>query len=324
MADTALKEPNREAPSALGATGAQPTTIGGAPAPAIQPEQALAVTDFGDDAGAGMEGTRLEEQTTPFLRMAQGLSPELNPGKGEYIRGLALGMLFNTATREVYPGVPGVEAVVCGKDYHYGLWVPRDLGGGFRGAVPPEDPIVRSTIARMTEKYGSSARFKLPRYKDGRWTDDPARTRDTDEPVELVETGQLYVLYAPDKITADNAQRAIIACTSTALPAYSRYITRHMNALWPQRNGGRKPAPIFAYRWRFTTFQDKNNRGEFYNWKIDLSPPGATFLEALYAREDPELFAMAREFFSLVRAGAVKPDESASAAAVDDPEHVPF
>src|SRR5581483_7197247 len=85
---------------------------------------ALTITDFGDEAGVGFEGTRLEEQTVPFLRMAQGLSPELNPGKGEYIPGLALGMIFNTASRELYPS-SGVEFIACRKEYGYGQWIPR-------------------------------------------------------------------------------------------------------------------------------------------------------------------------------------------------------
>ncbi len=61
--------------------GKLPATTGNGGVPVVADP-----TDFGAEAGAGFEGTRLEEQTVPFLRMAQGLSPELNnPGKGEHI-----------------------------------------------------------------------------------------------------------------------------------------------------------------------------------------------------------------------------------------------
>jgi len=283
-------------------------------------------TDFGEDAGAGFENTRMEEQRTPLLRMAQGLSPELNPAKGEYIRGLALGMIFNTATREVYDGREGLECVFCWKDYGYGQWIPRDLGGGYRGMLSPDDALVRATISRMAEKYGSSARFKMPHYRDGQWSDEPARTRDTNEAIELVETGQLYALYAPNgELSADNYSRAIIPFTSTAMGAYTGYVTRHSNALWPQRDGTRKSAPIFAYRWRLTTFGDKNGKGEFSNWRIDLVPPGGSFIDALYAKNDPYLHHAARAFFTLCKTGIVKPDDTAAPAADRaDSEDVPF
>lgn len=290
-------------------------------------DNALAVVDFGDDAGAGFEHVRLEEQTTPFLRMAQGLSPEINPGKGEYIRGLSLGDIFNTASREVYRGSEGLECVFCFRDYHYGSWIPRDLGGGYRGAISPEDPLVREVQTRMLQKYGSSGRFKMPRYRDGRWTDEPARTRDTNEAVELIETGQLYLLYSQGVLTADTAQRAIIAFTSTALPVYNRYVTRHNNALWPQPSGRRAPAPIWAYKWHLVTFQDKNSKGEYFNWKLELAPQGASFMEALYARDEPELFQMARDFHYLAKSGGVTPADPTAGmpevgAGIDD--EIPF
>lgn len=286
---------------------------------------ALATYDFGDDAGAGMENTRMEEQTTPFLRMAQGLSPELDRNKGEYIKGLVVGDIFNTATREFYDGREGVEGIFCWKDYHYGLWIPRDLGGGYRGAVPPEAPIVQQTLARMQAKYGTSAKFKFPRYRDGKWTDEPARSPEG-EAVELVETGQIYELYAPvagGGLTRGNFNRAIVAFTSTALPVYTGYVTRHLNQLWPQTNGKRSPAPIFAYRWRMTTFQQKNAKGEFYNWRIDLSPPGASFVEALYARDNPELFRAAKGFFDMAKAGLVKAEDPGARTDDDGPAYQP-
>jgi hypothetical protein len=270
-------------------------------------------TDFGDEAGAGMEGTRLEEQTTPFLRMAQGQSPELKPSDGGYIRDLRLGDVFNTATREVYDGPTGIEGIICWKDYGYGQWIPRDLGGGFRGSISPEDPLVTQTLSRMAAKYGSSARFKMPRFKEGRWSDDPARTKDTNEPIELVETGQFYLLYGPRPLSSANYKRAIIAFTVTALPAYNSVVTRHLNQEWPQPNGTRRAAPIYAYKWWFSTFLDKRGANEFYNWRAELAKPN-DFIGSLYAREDPQLAHAAREFFELARSGKVQvADPSAGA-----------
>lgn len=291
-----------------------------------------ALTDFTEDAGAGFEGTRMEEQTVPFLRMAQGLSPELNPGKGEHIPGLALGMIFNTAIRETYPS-SGVEFIACRKEFGYGQWIPRDLGSGFRGMVTADDALVRETMARMTAKYGSSARFKFPRYKDGRWSDEPPRTRDTAEAIELVETGQIYGLYGLPPLTIENVKRAVIAFTSTALGAYTGYVDKHMSQRWPRQGGAPAIAPIYAYKWRLSTFLDKRGTNEFYNWRVDLAAQG-DYLKSLYARDNPELFAEAKKFFAQISAGLVKADDAAGQGDVavspsarqpgDDTDGVPF
>ena len=285
------------------------------------PGTALEVVDFGDEASAGLEGMSMDEQLTPFLRMLQGLSPELNPTKAEHVPGAQLGMIINSATREAYSGSEGLDIVVCAREHNYGLWIPRDLGGGFRGAVPADDPLVTATLARAVAKYGSSGKFKLPRYRDGRWSDDPARTRDTDEAVELVETGQLYVLYGPPGALDDTtAARAIVAMTSTALPVYQGLMTRHNSWRWRQPDGTMKPAQLWSYRHRLTTRADKNAKGEYFVWSLVLAPPATTYREALIARDDP-IFEMGREFYQLHRSGGVKADFESGAA---DAEAPPF
>ena len=282
--------------------------------------QDVMVSDFGDEAGAGLEGTRLTEQVTPFLRMLQSNSPQLDPASPEYIKGATQGMICNTATGEVWPGETGVDIMICAKDYHYGLWIPRDKGSGYRGNVPPEDPMIEETLARMTKKYGGSARFKFPRFRDGMWTDPAPKTRDTAEEVEAVETGQLFALYAaPGALDADMAQRAIVAFTSTSLPAYNGYVTRHMQWKYRQLNGLMLPPPLYAYRWNLSTVGTSNAKGKFYVWKVTLRPEGARPIEALLKPTDP-LYLAGREFYQLYTAGRVKPDyDGASPTPGDDP-----
>lgn len=301
------------------------TGAGQLPAPRPPgPGTELLVTDFGDDAGAGSEGMRVEEQLTPFLRMVQSNNPELKEGNAEYIADARQGMILDTAAGEVFSGKEGVEMVVCWREYGYGVWKPRDLGGGFRGMVPPDHPLVRRTMDRMAAKYGAkSARFKFPRYRDGRWSDEPALYVPSEgaeaEEVELTETGQLYCLWAPAPLTSGVARRAIVSFTVTSKPEYDRFNTRWTGWMFPQpergadgRPTGRttdKPAPIWSYRWRLTTRLDKNSRGqEYYVWHLDLAPPARGPREALYRREDPDLYDMARAFYQLCRAGEVKVD----------------
>lgn len=286
-----------------------PTTPNGAVGTALE------VVDFGEDQGAGLEGLGLDEQLTPFVRMLQGLSPQLNPGKAQYAPGAKLGMLINTATGEIYDAI---DVVICAREHVFGQWIPRDLGEGFRGNLPPDDALVRQTISRMAAKYGASAKFKLPRYdgKTRRWSDEPARTKDTDEEIELVESGQLYVIYGPAGALDENtAQRAIVAMTSTSFPVYQSILTRHNSWKWLQNDGRMLPAPLWTYRWRFSAAATTNASGqEFFIWNAKLAPPAENYREARLLPTDP-LYAAGKEFNRLFREGAVKADYDAAASA---------
>lgn len=307
MSDTARRVPRHaeepKTPLGLGV----PATTG----------TALEIRDFGDEAGAGAEGLTGAEQLTPFLRMIQGLSPEINPAKAEHVAGAQMGMILNTATKEVWPGSEGLDVILCAREYGYGFWIPRDLGSGFRGMYPADDGLVRETLGRMTTKYGSSARFKMPRYREGRWSDEPPRTRDTDEAIEIVETGQFYALYGPHGDLNDGtASRAILSFTSTAIPVYQGVITRWTSWKWRQPDGRMVPAQLWSYPWHLTTRAQSAGPGkDFFNWNLQLALPagGLTYRDAILAPDDP-LFALGREFYRSYREGAVKADYEAPAA----------
>src|SRR5215469_7120968 len=175
-----------------------------------------------DDYGAGTEGTAPEEQVVPYLVMLQGLSPQLDSGDPKFIKGAALGNIVNTATEEFYDGREGRDVIVCARYYHYGMWIPRALDGGFRGALLPNHQLVKDTIARMEERYGpKSGRFHMPKMdqKTRQWSDVPPQHPESGEDIELIEAAHLYILYgAPGHLTSENeVQRAIVGFKSTSL-----------------------------------------------------------------------------------------------------------
>lgn len=250
---------------------------------------ALQVTDFGEDAGAGVEDLSMEEQLTPFLRILQKGSPQVDPAMPEYQDHLRPGMIYNTATTEAYDGKTGVEVVVAARDHHFGRWIKRDSGGGYRGQLRPDDPTVRELIA----KHG--------RYKKLEGVTEEG------EAVDIVETLQLYVLYAPEELNDFNAQRAIISMSSTAMPVAQRYLTRHNDWKYRQADGSMKPAALWSYKWKFSLIPQQNASGNWYNWKIELFPLGTKPLDALIPRTDP-LFSSGREFYRMIKSGEIKAD----------------
>ncbi len=77
----------------------------------------------------------------PRLSLAQGLSPQLNPEKPEFIDGLRLGDAFNTATNHIYGRGPWEVAFIRVDKPRWVEFIPREQGGGIKDPnVPYNDP----------------------------------------------------------------------------------------------------------------------------------------------------------------------------------------
>lgn len=300
-------------------------TGNGTPPAVIKPTPGtdLELYDFGDDADSGFQNTRKEELLTPFLAIIQSNSPQLDPASPVYLDAAKVGMLINTATQQLYDGRKGIDIVPCSREYHYGLWRPRDLDGGFRGVTTPEDP----QILELIRKHGH---FRMPRYRDGRWTADPYRMEDGED-VEAVEEFDLYALVAPPPIELENAERAVIAFTSTKIGVYKAWYNRAGALKYPVNGALRRP-PIWAHRWRLTTVRQENGKGVWYNFALDLAAradnPEAGPRDSLISAAEP-LYEMGRDFSRLVEAGEVKVDRAAAesggaAGASGGADDVPF
>ena len=61
---------------------------------------------------AGTEDITADEVQLPRLAIAQGLSPQLVPGEGKYIKGLTIGEMFNDVTETIYGNGPLVVVPV--------------------------------------------------------------------------------------------------------------------------------------------------------------------------------------------------------------------
>lgn len=241
-----------------------------------------------DGGATGMEDLRQDEVQMPGLRIVQSNSPQLKRQEPEYNPDAKDGDILNTATGEVYPGEQGVEVVVFGRSYHYGMWLPRNAdgsGGGFRGMVPAASELVQGLL----KEHG--------RFKKLPWTNE------ADEDVELVETGQLYVYYGAPPLAAEAAQLAYVGMSSTMMPTYTRWATRHSGWKYRQPDGSMREAKLHAYVWRLTTAYQSRGTQSWYIFKLDLA--NARPLDSLTAKQDRALYGMAEEMFDKFAAGQV-------------------
>lgn len=178
-----------------------------------------------------------QDNTTPFLAILQNNSPQLEENKPEYVEGAKKGMLFNTATKQLWEGKTGVEIIAFGFLHVFNEWIPRKQGGGFVATYDMNDPIRNQ--AKPREEDGKKRGLMLPNGND------------------LVETAYTGILFT------DSPMPAILAATSTGLKPMRDWMTLRNNTLI---NG--RPAPSFARKYLVQTVYQENEAGSWYNWKI--------------------------------------------------------
>ena len=253
---------------------------------------------YGEDAGGGFEGTSADDFSIPFLAILQSGSPQVKKKGAEYVEGAEEGMLYNTATGEIFDGDAGVLIVPCYTEHLFIEWKNKQKdGGGFVGQHNLDSEIVASARAASTE-FG---KYYVP-VLDGIDHD-------------LVETFVFYAIL----LDADGecGSPCMISCSSTKIKAYKSIMT-------PLRAVKGKP-PLFAFKLRVTTVPEKNTKGDFFNFKI--VPANGSPVESLI---DPasELFAVGKAFKDQVASGKAKVDHSKSGAGgggeQKDPADAPF
>lgn len=251
-----------------------PPTGGGLPA----------AYNYGDDSNAGYEGTNAQDFTVPLMAVLQSNSPVVVENKIETARA---GHLIDTVTQMVFPGPEGVILVPCFTEHLLAEFVPRERGGGFAGNHTMDSEIAKAAIRRN----GGKRIGKL------RTDDDPSKAN------ELTETFYMYVLRLASLEATEAEGFYVLPFTGTKIKHYSAYMTR-------VRTVKAKP-PLFANRFRLTTFLDKNTKGQFYN--VKLTPVVEdNVIKSLMPKFEPDgatpsaLFREAQGYYEAIRGGLAK------------------
>jgi hypothetical protein len=271
---------------------------------------ALEVVDFGDAAGLGAEDLGMDDQLTPLLRILHYQCPQIDRHDPKFIPGAAPGNICDVSSGQCWDGEEvGLDVVVCGVKRRYGEWIPRDGagggGGGFRGFHEVEDPTVQKLL------------FEHGKFKPLPWVNGAG------ERVELVETGELFVLFAPPPLTYDNASRALVNFTSTSLAGWKQYNRLHSGWRFKQTDGSMKAGPVCAWRWRLRSQSTQNSQGRFFVWRMDLSSkvanPDSGPLDNRVVEQEPALYEMALDSLHQYRSGQVSYQQTEEVARDDAP-----
>tara|TARA_R100001230_G_C5683394_1_gene191230 strand:+ start:1774 stop:2556 length:783 start_codon:yes stop_codon:yes gene_type:complete len=218
--------------------------------------------------GEGLDYETSELQI-PFIRLIQAMSPQIKKSDPSFIVDASQGDIFNTVTGQFWDGEEGITVVPCYQETKYLKFKPRETGGGFLGELSKSDP----DIAKA-ERTG--AKEILP---DGN---------------ELVKSDQHYCLILDD---SGLPGFGIVDMKSSSLRVSKLWKTLiKMLTIQHPKTGEIISPPLFGTQWKLSAFEDSNDQGTWFNWKVDNA--GIV--------EDEELLQAAINFRKSIMSGEVK------------------
>ena len=196
------------------------------------------------------DGMTTEDMALPFLRLLTNMSPQI----GE-VQGAQPGMIFNTATNELFAGDEGVLVIPCQYVRQYIEWAPRGGGTGAPVNIYP----ATSDILSKTHK-------------------EPGDYKDYLENGNYIEaTANHYVLIVSDDRTPEPA---LISMKSTQLKKSRKWNSMMVSVKMKGSGGKMFTPPMYSQIYRLTTTSESNDRGKWHGW--DIVRVGAVESAAVY------------------------------------------
>lgn len=216
---------------------------------------------FMDDAGSGLENITADDLTIPRLKILQALSPEVNKRDGKYIEGAEAGDIVNTVTGRIYNEPCGwVEVLPVAYRKFYLEWQPRESGGGL---------VQQHTDAEILSKT----------TKDRTGADVLANGN-------YIQTSATHFCIVVDD--ANSYYQVMIPMAGTQLKK-SRNWNSVMATLKVKSSDGRVfTPPTFSHKYKLSTVQESNDRGNWFGWNIELISP--------ITSEEMTIYQAAKEF----------------------------
>ena len=255
-------------------------------------ETAMAVYDFGADAGAGAENQTQEDVKLPFLKILEGLSPEVTKKVSEGgIEGARAGMILNTVSGQLTDGDKGLVIVPAYTRHVFTEWRPER--GGFVGVHELGSPVVKDAKAGSPEFGVYSTDYTK---REGKW---PYAGN------ELVETFYVY------GVEEETGGPVVLAFTSTRISGYKDWNSKRASFQVQGPSGAKVTPPLFAHRVRVQT---RSHTKGTQTWStFQLTPAEGDMLRSLLAPADPR-YQAAKQVYEAIMGGLLKTDHAASGA----------
>lgn len=270
--------------------------------------QEIATFDFDGDEGRGFEHQSKADISIPMIVLLQFMSPQVTKRvAGSNGRVAQAGDFMNTVTNEVIDGTVGFLFVPATTRHMYAKWVPRGDGGGFRGHLMPEDPVVEAARVEAEKR-----RLADPKARFGKL--------ETEDGLQLVET--FYVYGALSTEDGEAAGMAMLAFSSTKIAVYRKWQTRLAGVRVRNSAGKSVRPPLFTHLTRITSSLESNDLGDFFVPAITTADPRGIMNSML--RADDDRYQMAKSALQMMESGDAKVNYDAEQASAPDQENSPY
>lgn len=264
----------------------QPKT--GAVVAAMDPELAALIAG---DSGMGKENIKASDMAIPRLSILQPSSPQVMPGKPEYLESAKTGMIYDSVQNVCYSGEKGLIAIPVSFRSAYLEWIPHNKGGGFIADHGTDESVLKNC------KQDSETKMML-----------------TPEGHEIVLTAEYFSFIMPP----DGGLFPVIISMAKTQHRKSRvwnFLINQFEIPNPANPEQRINPAMFYRSYKLTTVLESNDKGSWFGWKIE---PGQNTFELPDGRN---LYLRARKFHADIASGIVKaaaPVEMAGGGSAED------
>ena len=229
---------------------------------------------FGNFEGQGFENVTKADLIIPRITILQGLSPQVQPKKAEYIKDAKVGDICDVGSNEVF------EAPLLFLPVHYVKqyleWAPRASGKGL-AAVHDDKAILNQT------KVDESNRPVLP---NGNY---------------ISETAQFFGLNM-----SAGGRRSFLPMASTQLKNARRWLTRASSEKIMRPDGSMFTPPMYYRLYQISTAAESNAKGDWIGYKIERGPALPEFDDNWM-----RFLKEAQEFRASIQRGEIRGDVAA-------------
>lgn len=203
-----------------------------------------AAASFEAQAGSGLEHVTSADILIPRLTILQSLSPQVNPKKGEHIKGAEVGMICDVGTQETFPDGLVFLPVQFAKQWIE--WGPRASNKGLVAVHTTDAILADCTINDRNQPVMANGNY-------------------------VAETAVMFGM----NVTAD-FRKSFIPFTSTQLKKSRRWLTLATGEKLTRADGFSFTPPLFYRSYGLTTVEESNAEGDWSGWKVER---GQTMVE---------------------------------------------
>jgi hypothetical protein len=222
---------------------------------AVQSNLPVDLSMFEQDSGSGMEGTTSESFAIPFLSVLQKGSPQVDEASGQALEGAKAGMFFDSVTQRMFDGKAGILFIPCAYKRVFIQWGPKDLGGGFKGELLPED------VAKMR---GSGALVEVEGQLYIPQGDGSVNEKRCDVVKDV--RNHFGLLYEPE---SGVASQVLLSLSSTQIKK-SKMLMGMLASVKLSGSKGMYTPPTFANVVKLTSVPESNDKGSWFGVRPEL------------------------------------------------------